>query len=289
MKVFNILGHDGNNVGDYASSPVNYFDFPFEIEKVNLRPFLKKSAHELDIFRDANIILGGGGLLIFNGLLEHLARIKGKGLIVTWGIGHNTHHANQIDQFPYYLDAFDLNGIRDYGSKYRWVPCASCMSKSFNNPPEPVHDIVIYEHKDFKIKVDGFPRSNNAGGDFDSKVSFLASGDIIITNTYHGAFWGMLLGRKVLVVEPFSSKFYGLHPGLHITDASSWAEQIRSLKSFPDFLQYCQEANRVYYQIVSDLFVNPDACRKLFPVKPSLLERLHRSAYRIKKNLLARF
>ena len=44
-------------------------------------------------------------------------------------------------------------------------------------------------------------------------LDYLGSAEIIYTNSYHGAFWSLLLGREVIIPKssnPLSSKFYGL-------------------------------------------------------------------------------
>ena len=52
----------------------------------------------------------------------------------------------------------------------------------------------------------------NGSGDLNGALAFLASGETVITSTYHGAYWGLMLGRKVIVV-PWATKFLGFrHP-----------------------------------------------------------------------------
>jgi hypothetical protein len=41
-------------------------------------------------------------------------------------------------------------------------------------------------------------------------VDFLASGREIVTSTFHGAYWGYLLNRKVTIPSKWASRFYSL-------------------------------------------------------------------------------
>ena len=288
-RIFSIQGHDKNNSGDYASNPFNYFEVPFEVERINLKEFFSMPLKELDIFKNETLIFGGGGMLIFGKWLTYLAKIKGKGKYITWGIGHNRHHQSQIEHYPRYLETFDLNGIRDYCTKYRWVPCASCMSPLFEQPDTPQYDIVVYEHKDFPLNLSQFPRLDNAGKSFEEKVEFLATGATIITNSYHGAYWGMLMGRKVLVLEPFSSKFMGLHPDITLAERNEWPQALQQLKTFPDYLAYCREANRNFHRLVVEILTQETAYNRIKPYQPTWQKQARLHAYRMRRKIVKRF
>ena len=69
--------------------------------------------------------------------------------------------------------------------------------------------------------VTGLPEMQNEVA-FAEAVTFLASGETIITNSYHGAFWGTLLGRKVVVVDAYSSKLHCLKFAPAIADGVDW-------------------------------------------------------------------
>lgn len=84
------------------------------------------------------------------------------------------------------------------------------MSDLFDQTYEAANDIVIYQHKRIPIPIEGdFPRRLNEGDDMEAAVRCLASGKLIITNSYHGAYWGTFLGRRFLAVANMS-KLYRL-------------------------------------------------------------------------------
>ncbi len=276
---------DTNNVGDLYSSPCRYFQFHgYEVRNYDiLRDIDKVVKEKVDV-----LILGGGGLLnnYFKGSVKRLKELTGARLLVAWGVGqHEDQHNWQLNyktfQYGEYLGGFTCIGIRDYGFEYQWVPCASCMHPIFDVEKEPVQEYVVFEHKNFKIPVNGVPRLTNHGISFEEVIDFLASGETIITSSYHGAYWATLLRRKVIVF-PFASKFYTLRYPVTIYPAIWKKGKTTSLlsalwrrggrvgeklcvnfgfwnkigvyaKTYPDALNECRMANRKFYESVLEL------------------------------------
>ncbi len=111
------------NVGDESCCPQRYFiDIFGEMPVDHI-----KSAKSGEI-----AVIGGGGIIHpdFIGCIERL------GPSIVWGAGSNYHGRTELI-YPGCLDEWPLVGIRDVGSKYRWVPCASCMSRCFDCVPKP--------------------------------------------------------------------------------------------------------------------------------------------------------
>ncbi|MGF1635377.1 MAG: hypothetical protein ACFCVE_16135 [Phycisphaerae bacterium] len=129
--------------------------------------------------------------------------------VVVFGAGCNDHDKRDA-WYPAWLSRCDLVGVRDWGQPFDWVPCVSCLSPAFDDPGEPEHDVVVYRHKDPKsdrIPRDlGWPSLTNRAG-FNEVIRFLKSGRTVVTSSYHGVSWATLLGRKVVVCSPFSSRF----------------------------------------------------------------------------------
>ncbi|MBC7360377.1 MAG: hypothetical protein H5U10_17760 [Desulfacinum sp.] len=209
----NIHRKNTGNVGDIYSSPCRYFDFPgFNVKHCDIND-------EIDcVFReDVKVVICGGGGLLNNYFMKKFGKMKeasGGRLFIAWGIGqHEDHHGWQLhyNEFSYddYIGWFNLIGIRDYGFEYPWVPCVSCMHPIFDKEWKITSEYIVFEHKNFQIPIEGVPRLKNHGVEFEKAIEFIASGETVITSSYHGAYWGILLGRKVIVF-PFASKFYTL-------------------------------------------------------------------------------
>jgi hypothetical protein len=149
---------------------------------------------------------------------DHLQKLKDTtGKRIIWGAGHNNNVSRRIKtiDYPEWLIEFDLIGVRDVGQPYEWVPCASCMHPALKKKYPIKNDIVWFEHKKQLLKGNEFgdgsiPRFVNSGSNIEHTIELLGTANIIITNSYHGAYWGTLLGKKVIVVEPWSTKFYFL-------------------------------------------------------------------------------
>lgn len=135
---------------------------------------------------------------------------------ILWGAGINgefNKKKRETFDYPDYLSEFDLVGVRDWGQSLPWVPCASCMNTSLEKSYPIKNDIIFFEHKKQLIKDFGkesIPRYVNSGSNVEQTIELLGSANIILTNSYHGAYWGKLLKKRVVVVSPWSNKFSGM-------------------------------------------------------------------------------
>jgi len=187
---------------------------------------------------------------------------KSTGPKIAWGVGHNVKDQHSNFRWPKWLKRFDLVGCRDYQqTDYRWVPCASCMHPAFDKKYEVTNKVIWFEHKKQLIKSTEFgespiPRFVNSGQNFDQTIEILGSAETILTNSYHGAYWGTLLNKKVIIVNPWSSKFYMFkHQPLmwHNRKSGPLEELIEESTTFPDALVECRSANKRFWNEVKEL------------------------------------
>lgn len=246
-KIVNVYRKDPKNIGDKYSTPALYFDFLKDVKKVNVL-----DRHIKEIVRDKVVVVGGGGLLYFDDYMKMIVS-AGARAIIGWGIGHNTHNSKTIE-LPDYLRSYNAIGIRDYGYGYEWVPCASCMHSAFDKTYSVKHDVIVYNHRSFPIPISScFPTLPNSEKNFGKVIEFLGSGAVILTNTYHGAYWGTLLKRKVIIINPFSSKFFGFKHKLPISDAQGWQAAVNDATIYPEALAECRDANLKFAEKVRDI------------------------------------
>jgi hypothetical protein len=248
-----------NNIGDWMSSPLRFFSFPTGTTEVDILSC--KSQLQLD----HDVLLGGGGLLArdsFAPSMEYITEHT-KGSLIGWGIGHNSYAApNSPLSYPDYLRRFTLLGVRDDQQGWPYVPCVSCMSPLFDHVSEIHHEAVVYRHgkRPWLLEVDpGIPMMENtaftvqpADGEtamdaaFRRTIDFLSSAEIVLTNSYHGMYWGILLAKKVLAV-PFSTKFYGAKYKVPFLEFEDWRARVHEAEAYPDALEECRELNRRFY------------------------------------------
>jgi exopolysaccharide biosynthesis predicted pyruvyltransferase EpsI len=106
------------------------------------------------------------------------------------------------------------------------------------------NDIIWFEHKKQLVKDfgnDSIPRYINSGSNIDHTIELLGSANIIITNSYHGAYWGTLLKKRVIVVSPWSSKFFALRHQVPLIDKTdNWTDAIDRCEIYQDALDECE-------------------------------------------------
>lgn len=182
---------------------------------------------------------------------------------IVWGAGHNQDMSKRVKsiQYPDYLSGFDKVGIRDHRQAYNWVPCASCMHPALEKNYAIKNDIIFFEHKKQLIKSTDFghrsiPRYVNSGNNIEQTIELLGSANIILTNSYHGAYWGTLLKKKVIVVDVWSTKFYFFkhNPLLVGKDGMEHIDQyIDQAEIFPHALQECKKVTQDYWNEVQQM------------------------------------
>lgn len=233
-----------DNIGDHACSPFDYFDWG----DATVSDLRDNNTPDYDVG-----IYGGGK--IFRGLSTYNGVRRSKGAInIAWGVG-------TVQSFPIslrYMQArrkMDIIGSRDYGdTRYTYAPCASCMSPLFDTPPAPEHDVVFYAHAGKTAKMglnipDDMPTANNHCASLEEALNFIASGRTVVSNSYHGVYWALLLGRRVLCV-PFSNKFGGYRLPPHYAKPANWQTEVKNAIAQPDMLGLVRGATRDFKAVV---------------------------------------
>jgi len=176
-----------------------------------------------------------------------------------WGAGHNG--SPEMDfikiRWPKVFAKFKLIGIRDFNpaSKFHWAPCASCMHPAFDKTYEIKNDIIWFEHKKQLIKdfgTDPIPRFINSGDNIEQTIELLGSANTILTNSYHGAYWGTLLKKKVIVVGgAWSSKFnFMKYPPVILGKKDSWKDAVETAPIYENALDDCRHATKEYWNLI---------------------------------------
>ncbi|WP_299674591.1 hypothetical protein [uncultured Roseobacter sp.] len=236
-KTVNVYHCHADNIGDRLCGPAQYF-WP---DKVATADFAKTLA------APENLILGGGQ--VFGQLSAYAEHYKDSlaGALIAWGVGV-PDKGKQTAQVLDVASRFALFGTRHYGWRdtLTFVPCASCMSAAFDTVPEPTHEVVLYAHRrktpEFTAE-EGVPFITNRNQSAQSVIDFIASGETVVTSSYHGVYWAQLLGRKVLCI-PYNRKFSTLqHPAVTTTE-TSWRSMLSLAKRTEPLLDAYREINR---------------------------------------------
>ena len=178
---------------------------------------------------------------------------------IIWGAGHNGDYQKKMKgtlDYPKWLRNFNEIGIRDWAQEYNWVPCASCMHPALRKKYTIKNDVIFFEHKKQLIKSTDFgpypiPRFINSGNNIEQTIEILGSANVIITNSYHGAYWGTLLGKRVMVVEAWSSKFNAMrHRPAFLNKGEFWRDCVSNVTDYPNALEECITATQEYWEKV---------------------------------------
>ena len=275
---------DNINAGDWWSAPYHYFDFLrdsllFDIRdwddgRYTVEKYVKimKPHYSNSTALSHLLILGGGGMFHEAGMITllnaHCSKIFNPYVkLVMWGVGRNIHTDNieydgdtfvkghtLVNGIPDMINHWDLIGLRDYDCGYEWIPCVSCMNSLFDLKYEVKHDIVLYEHKDIRMSItEDYPLMDNNSNDLEQILRHLGSGDVVVTNTYHGVYWATLLNKRVVIYKPFSMKFNNLKHKHPFATENDWKEKISETKIYPNALQECRDVNINFAQRVEGL------------------------------------
>ncbi len=227
------------NVGDRWCSPFDFLSF--------------ENAVAMDLDEPTppcdTVIFGGGKIFgsLYNKFTpnDRLARHR-----IAWGV---STVQSSIFSLGYGRSrrAMTMVGSRDYGDlRYDFAPCVTCMSPLFDLEYPSQHGLVFYLHEtksdDLELNIpDGTPVLTNYCSSMKEAISFIGSGEVVVSNSYHGVYWALLLGKKVLCL-PFSKKFSHYRFAPAYSDVHRWREDLGMAIARPDMLDVCREASLVF-------------------------------------------
>lgn len=174
-----------NNIGDLLCTPDNYFDI----------------SSEKDV-----VIIGGG---VWD--IEKLSSASNAQNTILWAVGKSVKYPNRIKTIES-LNFLDW-GVRDKENlkdKSRFLPCVSSLNNEIISKPLGDKTLVFTNANPavsssiVKTNKEELYLTNDC-----SKKEFLFAWEQcnkVITNSYHGIYWGLLSGRQVMPFG-YSSKF----------------------------------------------------------------------------------
>ncbi|MBV32385.1 MAG: hypothetical protein CMK36_02950 [Porticoccaceae bacterium] len=264
--IINVHRNSVNNIGDLLSSPLKYFKYDDKTKVIDIcddykSVFFTKWLCNLKLEK-MHIIFGGGGLLdnnFFENELNYITNLKPDSIIY-WGVGHNKHYNENIPRLnsssKALLRASKLWGVRDKIEGLNYLPCSSCMHPALGMNLGLRNDIVIYEHEHIPLStsdLDNKPKMTNNNHDFEEVVNFLGSANYVITNSYHGMYWALLLKKKVVAV-PFSNKFDLFSYDVPMGRIEEWSELLEKSTIYDNALEECRLLNNEFYKKTLTLY-----------------------------------
>jgi hypothetical protein len=268
------------NQGDWISSPYLYFKSFFENYTCIMHSVWSILWHEIE--RDDFVIYGGGGLLdnsnalndILNRLMEECDNV------IIWGAGSHKYTeefiASCIDgttevelaKIPINYEKALLLGIRDFNhpSKLPFLPCVSCLHPAFDklflNAHRVKRKVGAIKHgldKNFEVRNFPYSMSSNASP-IGGIVQYIMESSVMLSSTYHGVYWSILLGRPVLApasrrgIEKYLylPRQIGFFEDDHDYDEENILRLCGGLAEYPPFLEEARALNWSFFKQVKN-------------------------------------
>jgi hypothetical protein len=176
-----------------------------------------------------------------------------------WGGGYNGDYNKKSKtnfEWPDWIVEFDKVGVRDWNQTLPWAPCASCMHPALRKSYTIKNDVIFFEHKKQLLKdfgTESIPRFINSGSNIEQTIELLGSANIILTNSYHGAYWGTLLKKRVIVVGAWGAKFHAMkHPAYLLEKNEHWKDGVAQAQIHADALSECIAKTEEYWNSIKD-------------------------------------
>jgi hypothetical protein len=272
-KLVNVHCKSTMNLGDRLSSPCQYFDRLSGTAIFDLfdwHPARQPDGAVREEFNsrimDSHIIIGGGGLFnseTFEPAIDYVTHLSRRHVVV-WGAGHNGYWLKKYTDIKQVClidrNKYSLVGVRDRLQPFLFCPCASAMHRALDQRHDIIRPAGIYsksertaDFADVLHKDPSIPLMTNDSQDFEEVVKFLSECATVVTNSYHGAYWAALLGRRAVVCNPDSSKFFDMPYPAPIGHALEWKRLETHGTVYPEALNEAREANARFFQLVCEI------------------------------------
>jgi hypothetical protein len=262
------IENGGTNAGDVYSSPRHYFPFPeLDVQSMSYQKF----RNTFQYLSNKIIVFGGGGVLDVNKQMSNLYKeLPGNNIYIHWGSGSNTLNQKGVD---WELSAEEINvtsddlskflyvGRRDYLDYYKpnefYVPCSSAMLSDLSNGFKTKRRIGRIKHswlfQDLSVKKIPTISMNLDKLSLKKIIKFIGESEVVVTSSYHAAYWGLLMNKKVIVEKNWSSKFENLKYKPVFLE-SEMEEAIQKIVPVdPDYLVESRKLNINFYNKIINL------------------------------------
>lgn len=247
-NISNFFHCTADNIGDIMSGPGQHI-WPAQTESLQVADPGRPTP---------NAVIGGGQIFSqLAALVEIITTRSPLAKVVAWGVGLPPMGTRDRAVMRV-AEKFAAFGTRNYDwrDQLTFVPCASCLSPLFDSPAPPRHDVVVYAHrkKTGPIGVpEGIPMMTNSSRQPQEAIDFIASGETVVTSSYHGVYWAQLLGRKVICL-PYNNKFDTLQHTPTMAEAENWQVHLASASRISPMLEEYRALNREFARRVMEIW-----------------------------------
>jgi hypothetical protein len=253
------------NLGDWLSSPYYYFSEFFSQYICVLHSVWSVHWHEIE--RSDVVIFGGGGLIDNSDSLNKVINkiIDRCDNVIIWGAGSHKYSNNSFGvetaKVKIQFEKLSLCGIRDYQHPYtqepykaEYVPCVSCMHTEFDIAAKKdlpiINSIGTISHGlDDSFPIRNIPSAVTNSEPISTITNYILSSRVMLATSYHGSYWSMLLGRKVilhssrLIIEKYN--YFRHRVGIFEGNQYDETEILKIADSIPEITDFLTESKNI--------------------------------------------
>lgn len=218
---------DPRNLGDCTCNPAEIPEVDRLLREFGVEPVVCSFK---EVPQDVTAVVFGGGGMLHPGVDTWMTSIAKRIPAATWGLGLNYHreHGPELQQWhPALKSMAGPVGIRDkvrdgFPETCVNTPCPSCLRSELSDALRTMAATpwgwkarpLILEHHRHPIQGVSYaaptPRRirNDCSTGFAEMVRLIACSRAVLTNTFHGGYWSLLLGTPVYMLQgtEFSSR-----------------------------------------------------------------------------------
>ena len=247
---------DEGNCGDRVVCPLlHYYDYfsQYYIMRHDMRFIDYDRITSGDV-----VIIGGGGMFNYAEFTNRaINRVLDTGAtVLAWAPGFNTHSEYcGMFQTEINFDRFASITVRDFQNSYGldYLPDVTCKLQGLEKQYAVKRKFGIARHKDFPIKGLAFDTITN-DQKLEDILRFIGESEVVISNSFHMIYWSLLMGKKTVCAEPFSTKFYSYQykPAYYNPQTDKLQDCVDQARTY-QILEECRAENDRFFELVKGM------------------------------------
>lgn len=238
-------GNHINNIGDIYSAlyKIKEGKLKKSFDTFCLHDDIKINGETMKRIQNKTIIIGGGGLIDlkdeWNKKINFLIDNSRQVIFLGCGLNKESNKSDLKEFIKFNSPKVKLIGLRDRNTKHTFVPCPSCLLLTKYEKRENIREFGVVMHCARKMNVNfEFPSIKmtyqKGCNSIEKVLDFISTTEKLVVNSYHAYYWATLLGKKVILLDNWSTKFNNIfpHKPQFYTPTTSIEDQFKESKSY---------------------------------------------------------
>lgn len=247
---------DDSNCGDRVVCPLlHYYDYfkKYSMKRHDMRFIDFESISNSDV-----VIIGGGGMFDYAEFTNRgINKVLDTGAaVIAWSPGFNTHtEYDGTFETKIKFDRFKTVTVRDVVNDYglNYLPDVTCKLPGLRKKHTIRREFGIARHKDYPIKGFDYDTITNECG-IDEILQFIGESEIVISNSFHMIYWSILMGKRTICANPFSTRFYSYKykPEYLNVETDVLADCVMRAQKY-EIIDECIQANDTFFDHIKGI------------------------------------